>query len=66
MTQHNLDFSLFLVLLFLNSDRFMLSRRQYHQEIEEFVSNLVKRFEDQQKNDVEKTSFNLLPQVFQT
>lgn len=40
--------------------------RQYHQEIEEFVSNLVKRFEEQQKNDVEKTSFNLLPQVFQT
>ncbi|XP_054551360.1 zinc finger CCHC domain-containing protein 8 isoform X2 [Talpa occidentalis] len=36
--------------------------RQYHQEIEEFVSNLVRRFEDQQKNDVEKTSFNLLPQ----
>ncbi|XP_054568608.1 zinc finger CCHC domain-containing protein 8 isoform X2 [Eptesicus fuscus] len=36
--------------------------RQYHQEIEEFVSNLVKRFEEQQKNDVEKTSFNLLPQ----
>ncbi|KAK2102824.1 hypothetical protein P7K49_020491 [Saguinus oedipus] len=35
---------------------------QYHQEIEEFVSNLVKRFEEQQKNDVEKTSFNLLPQ----
>ncbi|KAF3820627.1 hypothetical protein GH733_005172 [Mirounga leonina] len=37
-------------------------RQQYHQEIEEFVSNLVKRFEEQQKNDVEKTSFNLLPQ----
>ncbi|XP_021113228.1 zinc finger CCHC domain-containing protein 8 isoform X2 [Heterocephalus glaber] len=36
--------------------------KQYHQEIEEFVSNLVKRFEEQQKNDVEKTSFNLLPQ----
>ncbi|XP_045152656.1 zinc finger CCHC domain-containing protein 8 [Echinops telfairi] len=36
--------------------------KQYHQEIEEFVSNLVKRFEEQQKKDVEKTSFNLLPQ----
>uniref|UniRef100_A0A8C5KDM6 Zinc finger CCHC domain-containing protein 8 n=1 Tax=Jaculus jaculus TaxID=51337 RepID=A0A8C5KDM6_JACJA len=36
--------------------------RQYHQEIEEFISNLVKRFEEQQKNDVEKTSFSLLPQ----
>ncbi|XP_016074521.1 PREDICTED: zinc finger CCHC domain-containing protein 8 isoform X2 [Miniopterus natalensis] len=36
--------------------------KQYHQEIEEFVSNLVKRFEEQQKNDVEKTPFNLVPQ----
>nr|XP_019589497.1 PREDICTED: zinc finger CCHC domain-containing protein 8 isoform X2 [Rhinolophus sinicus] len=36
--------------------------RYFHQEIEEFVSNLVRRFEEQQKNDVEKTSFNLLPQ----
>lgn len=42
----------------------VLSYRQYHQEIEEFVSTLVKRFEEQQKNDVEKTSFSLLPQVF--
>ncbi|KAK1328610.1 hypothetical protein QTO34_012183 [Cnephaeus nilssonii] len=45
-----------------NSDHFVLLCRQYHQEIEEFVSNLVKRFEEQQKSDVEKTSFNLLPQ----
>ncbi|XP_059105585.1 zinc finger CCHC domain-containing protein 8 isoform X2 [Peromyscus eremicus] len=36
--------------------------RQYHQEIEGFISNLVKQFEEQQKNDVEKTSFSLLPQ----
>lgn len=36
--------------------------KQYHQEIEKFVSHLVKRFEEQQKNDMEKTSFNLLPQ----
>lgn len=50
----------------LGSDHFVLLCRQYHQEIEEFVSNLVKRFEEQQKNDVERTSFNLLPQVFQT
>jgi hypothetical protein len=42
---------------------FVLLYRQYHQEIEEFVSNLAKRFEEQQKNDSEKTSFNLSPQV---
>lgn len=47
-----------LQILFMNN----VISKQYHQEIEEFVSNLVKRFEDQQKNDVEKTSFNLLPQ----
>lgn len=47
-----------LQILFMNN---VISKR-YHQEIEEFVSNLVKRFEEQQKNDVEKTSFNLLPQ----
>ncbi|XP_019670049.1 zinc finger CCHC domain-containing protein 8 isoform X3 [Felis catus] len=47
-----------LQILFMNN----VISKQYHQEIEEFVSNLVKRFEEQQKNDVEKTSFNLLPQ----
>ncbi|KAM9622738.1 zinc finger CCHC domain-containing protein 8 isoform 1-T1 [Trichechus inunguis] len=47
-----------LQILFMNN----AVSKQYHQEIEEFVSNLVKRFEEQQKNDVEKTSFNLLPQ----
>ncbi|XP_064337330.1 zinc finger CCHC domain-containing protein 8 isoform X1 [Camelus dromedarius] len=47
-----------LQILFMNNN----ISKQYHQEIEEFVSNLVKRFEEQQKNDVEKTSFNLLPQ----
>ncbi|XP_007936329.1 zinc finger CCHC domain-containing protein 8 [Orycteropus afer afer] len=47
-----------LQILFMNNS----ISKQYHQEIEEFVSNLVKRFEEQQKNDVEKTSFNLLPQ----
>uniref|UniRef100_A0A8D2JI52 Zinc finger CCHC domain-containing protein 8 n=1 Tax=Sciurus vulgaris TaxID=55149 RepID=A0A8D2JI52_SCIVU len=47
-----------LQILFMNN----AISKQYHQEIEEFVSNLVKRFEEQQKNDVEKTSFNLLPQ----
>ncbi|XP_039735265.1 zinc finger CCHC domain-containing protein 8 isoform X1 [Pteropus medius] len=47
-----------LQILFMNN----VISKHYHQEIEEFVSNLVKRFEEQQKNDVEKTSFNLLPQ----
>nr|BAB30977.2 unnamed protein product [Mus musculus] len=47
-----------LQILFMNN----AISKQYHQEIEEFVSNLVKRFEEQQKNDVEKTSFSLLPQ----
>ncbi|XP_075391106.1 zinc finger CCHC domain-containing protein 8 [Tenrec ecaudatus] len=47
-----------LQILFMNN----AISKQYHQEIEEFVSNLVKRFEEQQKKDVEKTSFNLLPQ----
>ncbi|XP_062941811.1 zinc finger CCHC domain-containing protein 8 isoform X3 [Cynocephalus volans] len=47
-----------LQILFMNN----AISKQYHQEIEEFVSNLIKRFEEQQKNDVEKTSFNLLPQ----
>ncbi|XP_021518013.1 zinc finger CCHC domain-containing protein 8 isoform X1 [Meriones unguiculatus] len=47
-----------LQILFMNN----AISKQYHQEIEEFVSNLIKRFEEQQKNDVEKTSFSLLPQ----
>ncbi|XP_008048597.2 zinc finger CCHC domain-containing protein 8 [Carlito syrichta] len=47
-----------LQILFMNN----AISNQYHQEIEEFVSNLVKRFEEQQKDDIEKTSFNLLPQ----
>uniref|UniRef100_A0A8C0WVD5 Zinc finger CCHC domain-containing protein 8 n=1 Tax=Castor canadensis TaxID=51338 RepID=A0A8C0WVD5_CASCN len=47
-----------LQILFMNNT----ISKQYHQEIEEFVSNLAKRFEEQQKNDSEKTSFNLSPQ----
>ncbi|KAL1768689.1 Zinc finger CCHC domain-containing 8 [Sigmodon hispidus] len=47
-----------LQILFMNN----AISKQYHQEIEEFVANLVRRFEEQQKNDVEKTSFSLLPQ----
>nr|XP_004611089.1 unnamed protein product [Sorex araneus] len=47
-----------LQILFMNN----VISKQYHQEIEEFVSHLAKRFEEQQKNDLEKTSFSLLPQ----
>ncbi|XP_006894703.1 PREDICTED: zinc finger CCHC domain-containing protein 8 [Elephantulus edwardii] len=47
-----------LQILFMNN----VISKQYHHEIEEFVSNLVRRFEEQQKHDVEKTSFSLLPQ----
>ncbi|XP_049623845.1 zinc finger CCHC domain-containing protein 8 [Suncus etruscus] len=47
-----------LQILFMNN----VISKQYHQEIEKFVSHLVKRFEEQQQNDMEKTSFNLLPQ----
>ncbi|KAM6155778.1 zinc finger CCHC domain-containing protein 8 [Rhynchocyon petersi] len=47
-----------LQILFMNN----VISKHYHQEIEEFVSNLVRRFEEQQKHDMEKTSFSLLPQ----
>ncbi|XP_055987386.1 zinc finger CCHC domain-containing protein 8 [Sorex fumeus] len=47
-----------LQILFMNN----VISKQYHQEIEDFVSHLAKRFEEHQKIDLEKTSFNLLPQ----
>ncbi|XP_056677811.1 zinc finger CCHC domain-containing protein 8 [Monodelphis domestica] len=47
-----------LQILFMNN----VISKQYHQEIEEFVSNLVKRYEEQKKIDIEKTAFNVLPQ----
>ncbi|XP_068937827.1 zinc finger CCHC domain-containing protein 8 [Petaurus breviceps papuanus] len=47
-----------LQILFMNN----VISKQYHQEIEEFVSNLVKRYEEQKKVDIERTTFNVLPQ----
>ncbi|XP_010181206.1 PREDICTED: zinc finger CCHC domain-containing protein 8 [Mesitornis unicolor] len=36
--------------------------KQYHQEIEDFVFNLVQKYEEQKKNEQEKTHFNVKPQ----
>ncbi|NXU54583.1 ZCHC8 protein, partial [Turnix velox] len=36
--------------------------RQYHQEIEDFVFSLVQKYEEQKKNEHEKTHFNVKPQ----
>ncbi|XP_038619551.1 zinc finger CCHC domain-containing protein 8 isoform X2 [Tachyglossus aculeatus] len=47
-----------LQILFMNS----VISKQYHQEIEDFVSNLVKKYEEHQKSDTEKAIFNIKPQ----
>nr|XP_033810128.1 zinc finger CCHC domain-containing protein 8 isoform X2 [Geotrypetes seraphini] len=47
-----------LEILFLNND----ISKQYHQEVEDFVSYLVKKYEEQNNSDPEKTSFNVKPQ----
>ncbi|XP_001506640.2 zinc finger CCHC domain-containing protein 8 isoform X2 [Ornithorhynchus anatinus] len=47
-----------LQILFMNS----VISKQYHQEIEDFVSNLVKKYEEHQKSDTEKATFNIKPQ----
>ncbi|NXA49733.1 ZCHC8 protein, partial [Nothocercus julius] len=39
-----------------------LCYRQYHQEIEDFVFNLVQKYEEQQRSVPEKSHFNLKPQ----
>ncbi|KAH0625622.1 hypothetical protein JD844_015209 [Phrynosoma platyrhinos] len=36
--------------------------KQYHQEIEDFLSSLVQRYEEQQRAESDKTYFNLKPQ----
>ncbi|NXY85263.1 ZCHC8 protein, partial [Alcedo cyanopectus] len=36
--------------------------RQYHQEIEDFVFNLVQKYEEQKRGENEKTHFNVKPQ----
>uniref|UniRef100_A0A8C6Z172 Zinc finger CCHC domain-containing protein 8 n=1 Tax=Nothoprocta perdicaria TaxID=30464 RepID=A0A8C6Z172_NOTPE len=40
----------------------LLYYRQYHQEIEDFVFNLVQKYEEQQRSVPEKSHFNLKPQ----
>ncbi|MEE6504033.1 hypothetical protein FKM82_005050 [Ascaphus truei] len=47
-----------LQILFMNN----VISKQYHQEVEDFVTSLVHRYEDQQKSNPEKTSFNIQPQ----
>ncbi|NXX17950.1 ZCHC8 protein, partial [Podargus strigoides] len=39
-----------------------LCYRQYHQEIEDFVFNLVQKYEEQKRGEQEKTHFNVKPQ----
>lgn len=41
----------------------LLHYRQYHQEIEDFIFGLVQRYEEQKKNEEEKTQLNVEPQV---
>ncbi|XP_012812909.1 zinc finger CCHC domain-containing protein 8 isoform X1 [Xenopus tropicalis] len=36
--------------------------KQYHQEIEEFITSLSQKYEEHQKSNSEKTSFNIKPQ----
>ncbi|XP_027325441.3 zinc finger CCHC domain-containing protein 8 isoform X1 [Anas platyrhynchos] len=47
-----------LQILFMNN----VISKQYHQEIEDFVFNLVQKYEEQQRGEQEKTHFNVKPQ----
>ncbi|NXI60569.1 ZCHC8 protein, partial [Chloroceryle aenea] len=47
-----------LQILFMNN----VISKQYHQEIEDFVFNLVQKYEEQKKGENEKTHFNVKPQ----
>ncbi|NXN95938.1 ZCHC8 protein, partial [Rhinopomastus cyanomelas] len=47
-----------LQILFMNN----VISKQYHQEIEDFVFNLVQKYEEQKKGEQEKTHFNVKPQ----
>ncbi|NWW87248.1 ZCHC8 protein, partial [Rhynochetos jubatus] len=47
-----------LQILFMNN----VISKQYHQEIEDFVFNLVQKYEDQKRGEQEKTHFNVKPQ----
>ncbi|XP_062446071.1 zinc finger CCHC domain-containing protein 8 isoform X1 [Rhea pennata] len=47
-----------LQILFMNN----VISKQYHQEIEDFIFNLVQKYEEQQRSEPEKTHFNVKPQ----
>ncbi|NXV80087.1 ZCHC8 protein, partial [Atlantisia rogersi] len=47
-----------LQILFMNN----VISKQYHQEIEDFVFNLVQKYEEQKRDEQEKTHFNVKPQ----
>ncbi|XP_053135708.1 zinc finger CCHC domain-containing protein 8 isoform X2 [Hemicordylus capensis] len=47
-----------LQILFMNNT----ISKQYHQEIEDFISSLAQRYEEQQSSEPDKTSFNVKPQ----
>ncbi|OXB64143.1 hypothetical protein ASZ78_002073 [Callipepla squamata] len=48
-----------LQILFMNN----VISKQYRQEVEDFVFNLVRKYEEQQRDEQEKTHFSLKPQV---
>ncbi|XP_039218538.1 zinc finger CCHC domain-containing protein 8 isoform X4 [Crotalus tigris] len=47
-----------LQILFMNNT----VSKQYHQEIEEFVSNLIQRYEERQRSELDKACFSVKPQ----
>ncbi|XP_077164678.1 zinc finger CCHC domain-containing protein 8 [Paroedura picta] len=47
-----------LQILFMNNT----ISKQYHQEIEDFISSLVQRYDEQQRTEPDKTYFNVKPQ----
>ncbi|NP_001086929.1 zinc finger CCHC domain-containing protein 8 [Xenopus laevis] len=47
-----------LQILFMNH----IISKQYHQEIEEFITSLFQKYEEHRKSNSEKTSFNIKPQ----
>ncbi|ETE64312.1 Zinc finger CCHC domain-containing protein 8, partial [Ophiophagus hannah] len=47
-----------LQILFMNNT----VSKQYHQDVEEFVSSLVQKYEERQRSELDKTCFNVKPQ----
>ncbi|XP_058014221.1 zinc finger CCHC domain-containing protein 8 isoform X4 [Ahaetulla prasina] len=47
-----------LQILFMNNT----VSKQYHQEVEEFVSSLVQKYEERRRNELDKACFNVKPQ----